>query len=180
MITFLLQSLQQGAPHRLLGSPLRLSFEEFESKPNYRSMFTEHAVGPGPSSQTGWGGGSPPPVLVRPMTEPSHREWEESGREPSGEVRGGGKSSGAGQPRQPGVRHRPRDPAELKRARQGSPRSSKDGPQSAASTQTAAEQRQGKGLTPSPTASLWPSWASNLGPDGFPRCAELNRRAGLN
>lgn len=50
----------------------------------------------------------------------------------------------------------------------------------AASAETAAEPRRGKGLAPSLTATLWPSWALNLGPDGFPRCAEPNRRAGLN
>lgn len=40
--------------------------------------------------------------------------------------------------------------------------------------------RQGKGLAPSLTTSLWPSWAWTSDLDGFPRCAEPNRRAALN
>lgn len=68
--------------------------------------------------------------------------------------------------------------AKLKPAAHGPQRSSKCGLQTGARAQMASRTRQGKGLVPSLTTSLWPSWAQTL--DGFSQCAEQNRRAALN
>lgn len=61
MMYFSCYSSSSGEELSLHGRPLRLNFEEFESKPNCYSVFMEYPVCPHLSSQMGWGGGSGAP-----------------------------------------------------------------------------------------------------------------------